>query len=546
MEDEVENTDNDEVEVVINENARITKKGYIIDKFTLTEQQKRRIKSDLTMSPETFGISFGAVTKFTTYYESSSKYFLPIRYGINTFGPVKPENNRLTSGKTVKYDCWVTLRDYQEKGFGEMIKALKSERKGGILSVGCAFGKTLCALKALHKVGKKAIVVVDRLNILNQWWEEIEKWSNAKVGVIQGKRCDTEGKDIVLAMVQTLSQRDFPPDTFDDFGIAIYDEIHCMAAETFSKCFPKVCAKYNIGLSATVERKDGLSKVFKNYIGGIFHEETMNVKNKKTIINMIKYNIEDQVGGLTNYIQNPYTKKANTSTMISNMGKNKLRTMLILKCIRRLARDPARQILVLSDRKQHLKDMHEYLQKKKVSCGLYIGNMSQSHLDLTCQKQVILGIYNLCQKAFNLKKLNTLVLATPRREVQQIEGRILRQQHRINPIIVDFSDWWCHTYQNQWRDRQKYFKYRKYHINTIEVKKRDDIKNLPALKTNYFEMAGSLQELVFEYMMTHDDIFGYGELHRAQQIMDSRGPRVVEEPPPVVLNAGSDDEDIDE
>ena len=273
---------------MVNENARITKKGYIIDKFTLTDKEKRMIKRDLTMAPNTFGINYGPVKKFQTYWESTSKYFLPVKYGINTFGPVKPENNRLKSGKSVKYDCWINLRDYQKKGFSETIKALKSDKKGGIFSVPCAYGKTICTIKALHRVGKKAIVVVDRHNILNQWWDEIERWTNAKVGVIQGKRFDVEGKDIVLAMVQTLSQRDFPPGAFDDFGIAVYDEVHCMAAETFSKCFPKVCAKYNIGLSATVERRDGLSKVFKNYIGEVYHEETMNIKNKKTIINQIK------------------------------------------------------------------------------------------------------------------------------------------------------------------------------------------------------------------------------------------------------------------
>jgi superfamily II DNA or RNA helicase len=469
-----------------NENARITKKGYIIDKNTLTENQKKMIKNDLTMVPETFGLNIGIGSKkFQVYLESSSKYFLPIKYGINTFGAVKPENNRLTSaGVDVKYACKIELRDYQKKGYTEIIKALNSDSTGGIFSVGCAFGKTIVSIKALHELGKKAIVVVDRLNILNQWWEEIETWTTAKVGIIQGKRCEIDGKDIVLAMVQTISQKEFPTGTFDSFGIAVYDEVHCMAAETFSKAFPRVCAKYNLGLSATVERKDGLSKVFKNYIGDIFYAESLNVKNKTTIINMIKYDIKDP-NGLTDYILNPYTRKANTSTMISNMAKNKLRTQIILKYIQRLTRDPERQLLVLSDRKQHLKDMHEYLQKKGVSSGLYIGNMSQSHLDLTCKKQVILGIYNLCQKAFNLKKLNTLVLATPRREIQQIEGRILRQQHNINPVIVDFSDWWCNTYQNQWRDRHKYYKYRGYCINTIEIK---TTKKIPQLKLSDDEM----------------------------------------------------------
>jgi hypothetical protein len=162
--------------------------------------------------------------------------------------------------------------------------------------------------------------------------------------------------------------------------------------------------------------------------------------------------------------------------------------------------------------------MQEHLEKKKVSCGLYIGNMSQSHLDLTCKKQVILGIYNLCQKAFNLKKLNTLVIATPRAEIQQIEGRILRQEHQINPVIIDFVDWWSYTFKNQWRVRKHYYLERKYYIHDITI----DIKNLRnpvPLKTKLFELL-SLQEMAYNTIMENSEKFGYDVIQRARQIMD--------------------------
>ena len=170
--------------------------------------------------------------------------------------------------------------------------------------------------------------------------------------------------------------------------------------------------------------------------------------------------------------------------MITNMAANKVRTNVIISYIKILAADPERQILVLSDRKQHLRDMHDHLSKAGVSCGLYVGNMPQSHLDLTCKKQVILGIYNLCQKAFNLKKLNTLIITTPRAEIQQIEGRILRKEHDINPIILDMADWWSHTFKNQWRTRLGYFQSRDYFIHEINLRTNTDTETLlPVLKT---------------------------------------------------------------
>jgi superfamily II DNA or RNA helicase len=466
-----------------NVHNRITKKGYIIDKKNYTSDQIEKIKNDLTMQPKSFG-TLGTVAKFPIFRESSSKLFLPIQYGIKEFGQVLPENYKIGSGKNIDFNCRIELRDYQKEAYAITLKALRAT-KGGVLSVPCSFGKTIMSIKAIHAVKKKAIIVVDRLNILNQWWEEIEAWTDAKVGIIQGKKLDIAGKDIVLAMIHTISMKDLPPDTFAEFGIAVYDEIHCMAAETFSKAFPVVCTKYNIGLSATVERKDGLSKVFKSFIGDVYHTSTMSVKNKKTIVNVVKYSIEDP-NGLTKHINLSFGKQtANTAAMITNMAANKVRTNVIISYIKILAADPERQILVLSDRKQHLRDMHDHLSKAGVSCGLYVGNMPQSHLDLTCKKQVILGIYNLCQKAFNLKKLNTLIITTPRAEIQQIEGRILRQEHDINPIILDMADWWSHTFKNQWRTRLGYFKSRDYFIHEINLGTLPEINNLPLLKTDW-------------------------------------------------------------
>jgi len=752
---------------MINNNARITRKGYIVDKNTLTEQEIEKIKKELTMMPKTFGILLGGVKKFYSFRESGTKLFLPIKYGIQKLGEVLPAKNRLPDGKDVNYDCWIELRDYQKNAYAECQRVLR-ENNGGILSVPCAWGKclggevnvmmydgtiknvkkvevgdllmgddstprrvvslargreemfritpkkgmsytcnrshilslkcptgsildisiddylklpkyysaslrgfrvpinfpkkeikldpyllgyrlgngsihggiphdykcnsrevrlkllagfidadghlncngknetleddiifvarslgfaayknrfmisgkgtdeipvlikrkkailrkmnkdvlnvgikvesigegnyygfevagnnrrflledftvthnTIAIIKTMAESGKKGIVVLDRLNIVDQWWKEITKWTNARVGIIQGKTVDVKDKDIVLAMVQSISMKDYPPEIFAEFGIAIYDEVHCMAAETFSRVFPKICAKRNIGLSATVERSDGLSKVFKNHIGDIFHHEEFSVKNKKTIINMIQYKIDDP-NGLTKHIINTYTKKANTSRMITNMANNKLRTLMIVKYIRLIAANPKRQILVLSDRKDHLRKMNAYLTKKGVSCGLYIGNMSQSHLELTCQKQVILGIYNLCQKAFNLKKLNTLLYATPRREIQQIEGRILRQQHAINPIILDFVDYWSPTFKNQWYSRQQYYKAHGYCTHRQEVTSRENIKNLPQLKYKYVTEVESLQNIIYDYMMQNDELFGYMAIYQARQMVNA-------------------------
>ena len=78
-------------------------------------------------------------------------------------------------------------------------------------------------------------------------------------------------------MLQSISMKDYPDDMFDCFQFSIIDECHHIAAEVFSKSLPKIACLYNLGLSATPKRKDGLSKVFEWYLGDMVYQ----VKKRK-------------------------------------------------------------------------------------------------------------------------------------------------------------------------------------------------------------------------------------------------------------------------
>jgi len=81
-------------------------------------------------------------------------------------------------------------------------------------------------------------VIVHKEFLMNQWVERIQfALPSAKIGIIQGNKCEIEGKDIILGMLQTLSMRDFAKDTFDDIGHVIIDECHRIPSRIFSKSF---------------------------------------------------------------------------------------------------------------------------------------------------------------------------------------------------------------------------------------------------------------------------------------------------------------------
>ena len=113
------------------------------------------------------------------------------------------------------------------------------------------------------------------LILLNQWIERIEQYiPTARVGRIQGPTIDIEGKDIVIGMLQSLSMKEYEDGTFDSFGLLLIDEVHHISSEVFSNALFRIVTKYTLGLSATMDRKDGTTFVFKLFLGDIVYKET--------------------------------------------------------------------------------------------------------------------------------------------------------------------------------------------------------------------------------------------------------------------------------
>jgi len=97
------------------------------------------------------------------------------------------------------------LREYQIEPFVSMCV-----NKGGILNLGCGYGKTFLALTYIASRGLKAIVLLDKINLLKQWKDEAIKHLDiepSRIGWVQGKKWDWEDKDIVLASLATVARR---------------------------------------------------------------------------------------------------------------------------------------------------------------------------------------------------------------------------------------------------------------------------------------------------------------------------------------------------
>ena len=118
------------------------------------------------------------------------------------------------------------------------------------------------------------MIIVHKEFLLRQWKERIEQFlPDARVGRIQGPTVDIEDKDIVIGMLQSLSMKDYDINLFQCFGLTIIDEVHHISAEVFSRVLFKVVTKYYLGLSATMKRTDGLTKVIKMFLGDVVYKK---------------------------------------------------------------------------------------------------------------------------------------------------------------------------------------------------------------------------------------------------------------------------------
>ena len=467
------------IELIKNAKSYIGKRGYIIRKKFLTEKEINQIKSDLTVKPFT-NSDYGAQEEpFKIYLENDSKLYLPKFYGIDNYG--KADQNILPKGKDIDIKFSLNLKDEQKIPAEHTIKAYH-EKGGGILSLPCGFGKTILALYFISILKKKTIVIVHKEFLMNQWIERIKfALPDAKIGIVQGDKCEIENSDIVIGMLQTLSMKEFPPETFDDIGHVIIDECHRIPSRVFSKALMKINSNYMLGLSATPNRKDGLTKVLKFYIGDIIYSVKSNEKN---IVKVDRYLLNSEDENYNKELVN-FRGQVQMPTMVNNIANCPKRTKLIMdKVIYEINLNETRQFLILSDRKQHLEDMYKIAQQEGItSVGYYVGGMKKEKLKENESCRILLGTYPMANEGLDIPTLNGLVLSTPKSDIIQSVGRICRMKHEnIQPLIIDMVDKFS-IFENQSRKRFDVYKKKKYQIEDITYNLD---KNIATMHKNYF------------------------------------------------------------
>ena len=444
-------------------------RGYGISKAALETAELMQIRKDLSMHPYSPQSPIRP-EPFPIYIETPNVIYVPRYYGLETYG--EPEEDRIHAGMPCPNLVFNgELRDYQTAIVNKYVQHVQGggegggEGGGGCLDVDPGKGKTVMALKIMSVLKVKTLVVVHKTFLMNQWLERIQQFlPGARVGRIQGQEVDVDDKDIVIGMLQSLSMKDYPDSVFSDFGLAVFDECHHMSAEVFCRCMMKVTTRYTLGLSGTMTRKDGLTKVFIMFLGKIVHKEK-SVTEASVVVKNIQFYIADEE---FNALETDYRGNPKFSTMITKLCNCVPRSDFILSVLENeLQSNPDQQVMILAHNKSLLSYFYDAIVERNLAgcganVGYYLGGMKDTDLKASEKKKIIIATYAMASEGLDIPTLTTLIMATPKTDVCQSVGRILRVKH-ANPLVIDFVDH-HDIFKAQWMKRQAYYVKQGYRI----------------------------------------------------------------------------------
>lgn len=439
-------------------------KGYTILKSELSIREQLALKEMLMVKPFVPGSPVHVQKTFPAYRESDKKIYIPRYFGEDIFGPAK--EIKISEGENINLTFQGTLRENQTPVVTKYLDHVINGG-GGLLELPCGFGKTSIGLNLVSRLKKKTLVIVHKEFLMNQWIERIEQFlPNTRIGKIQGQIIDIDNKDIVLCMLQSLSMKDYPSTMFDTFGFTIIDEVHHISSEVFSCALFKLVTKYMLGLSATMNRKDGTTKVFKMFLGQVVYKQERS-KDEEVVVRGLTYKINDDV---YNELELDFRGQTAASKMLSKICNYNRRSEFIIKVLKDMIQEnPKQQIMIIASYKNILKYMYDAIIHHNITTvGYYVGGMKETALKNSESKQVVLATYSMAAEGLDIKSLTTLFMITPMTNIEQSVGRILRQKHEFAPIVVDIID--THdNFQRQWAKRKKFYKNQNYKIIQTDI-----------------------------------------------------------------------------
>lgn len=287
------------------------------------------------------------------------------------------------------------------------------------------WGKTFTALHLARKLKQKTLVVVHTLFLRDQWKNSIKKLFGVDCGLISSGEYNLDSF-IVVANIQSL--RKHLPKVTKSFGLVITDECHHIPASTFTETITAFHSKYKIGLSGTLQRKDGKHVLFRDAFGDHVIRSQGNTMTPSIKLINTKFSTNGDSGWadrLTGLLGDIKYKQfiADLATAHMEMGY----------CV-----------LILADRTDFVEGVQEIIGSK---CAAITGKTKNReelvNKTLEGELDCISASTKIFSEGISVDRLSAVILANPINNdalLEQIIGRIQRFfDGKLDPLVLDIQ-----------------------------------------------------------------------------------------------------------
>lgn len=392
--------------------------SYSLALENLCMETRQKIVKDITVS-KIIKFSGNCYTKpFYPYLLDEKFIYLPLYYTINTYNQnlhiesKYPEMNKQFCGK---------LRPIQKDIKKKAIKILNKQNSVVIAAyTGC--GKTITSIYIACKIKLKTLIVISRVILIDQWIESIQKFvGDAKIQKLTSKSKLDEDADFYI--INAINVPKHPHSFYKNIGTLIVDEVHLIATKVLSKSLAYILPKYNIALSATPTRSDGMDTLIHLYFG---KEIIYKKLNKKHIV----YKVDTKFK--PDFELNQAGKVDWDSVLRSQAGDTK-RNELIIDIVKHYK---SRVFLILCKRVVQAKYLNERFKEENIDSLCLVGGKKY----VKTNARVLTATIQKCGTGFDNPRLDSLILAGDVQEYFiQYLGRVMRRQDVI-PYIFDLVD----------------------------------------------------------------------------------------------------------
>ena len=301
-------------------------------------------------------------------------------------------------------------------------------KDNSIINAWVSWGKTFTGLAIAGKLGQKTLVVTHTVALRNQWAKEVEKVYGIKAGIIGSGKFELDAP-IVIGNTQTLYRN--VDKIRKEFGTVILDEMHHVSSPTFSKILDTNYCRYKIGLSGTIERKDGKHVVFRDYFGN-----TLFKPPKENYMTPTVHLVPSEI----RFMDGAKIPWANRVTKLAN--DEEYRHTISMLAAAYAAR--GHKVLVVSDRVAFLKACAELSGDKAICVTGEVAHEDREELVdqiLYGDANILYGTQAIFSEGISVDTLSCLILATPVNNeplLTQLVGRVIRKKEgKISPVIID-------------------------------------------------------------------------------------------------------------